>query len=129
VGAAAAGGLPGRALRRAVAGARRTKPPEPSLFDSPGAGQPADSPAAAWSPLAEAEFTAGRTTLDRVHQAMLLFGAGRSDALRRFLVEEGAGRDERYWHLAQALSALYPAGSEEKRWMDGVLVWKKRLGL
>ena len=33
----------------------------------------------------------GTTTLDRVHQAMLLFASGRSKALKRFLVEEGVG--------------------------------------
>jgi putative DNA methylase len=71
----------------------------------------------------------GQTTLDRVHQAMILFAAGRSEALRRFLVEEGVGRDAKFWTLAQALSALYPAGSAEKRWVDGVLARKKGLGL
>jgi putative DNA methylase len=70
----------------------------------------------------------GTTTLDRVHQAMILFAAGRSEALRRFLVEEGVGRDGRFWTLAQALSALYPRGSDEKRWVDGVLARKKGLG-
>lgn len=73
-------------------------------------------------------FPPGATTLDRVHQTMLLFAAGRSEALRRFLVEEGVGRDQRFWRLAQALSALYPSGSEEKRWVDGVLARKKGLG-
>lgn len=70
----------------------------------------------------------GKTTLDRVHQAMILFVAGRSDALKRFLVEQGAGRDAKFWRLAQALSALYPPGTEEKRWVDGVLARKKGLG-
>jgi hypothetical protein len=70
----------------------------------------------------------GETTLDRLHQAMVLFGAGRSDALKRFLVDEGAGTDARFWKLAQSLSALYPAGSDEKRWVDGVLARKKSLG-
>lgn len=70
----------------------------------------------------------GTTTLDRVHQAMILFAAGRSEALRRFLVEEGVGRDGKFWTLAQALSALYPSGSDEKRWVDGVLARKKGLG-
>lgn len=71
----------------------------------------------------------GITTLDRVHQSMILFAGGRSEALRRFLAEEGVGREGRYWTLAQALSALYPAGSDEKRWIDGVLARKKGLGL
>jgi len=71
---------------------------------------------------------AGTTTLDRVHQSMLLFASGRSEALRRFLVEDGAGRDPRFWRLAQALSALYPTATDEKRWVDGVLARKKTLG-
>ena len=70
----------------------------------------------------------GNTVLDRIHQAMILFAAGRGEALKRFLVAEGAGKDVRFWRLAQALSALYPAGSEEKRWVDGVLARKKGLG-
>jgi adenine-specific DNA methylase len=70
----------------------------------------------------------GQTTLDRIHQSMLLFAAGRGDALKRFIVEEGVGQDQRFWRLAQALSALYPAGTEEKRWVDGVLARKKGLG-
>ncbi len=68
------------------------------------------------------------TTLDRVHQSMLLFAAGRSEALRRFLVEEGVGQDTHYWSLANALSALYPPATDEKRWVDGVLARKKGLG-
>src|SRR5207247_176606 len=74
-------------------------------------------------------FGAGKTTLDRIHQSMLLFGEGRGEALKRFLVEDGAGKDDRFWRLAQALSALYPASSQEKRWVDGVLARKKGLGL
>lgn len=69
-----------------------------------------------------------KSVLDRVHQAMILFAAGRGEALRRFVVEEGAGSDERFWRLAQALSALYPGGTDEKRWVDGLLARKKGLG-
>lgn len=70
----------------------------------------------------------GATVLDRIHQCMILFAAGRSEALRRFLVDEGVGRDERFWRLAQVLSYLYPSSSDEKRWVDGVLARKKGLG-
>ena len=70
----------------------------------------------------------GDTTLDRIHQSMILFAAGRGEALKRFLVEDGVGRDGRFWRLAQALSALYPGAVEEKRWVDGVLARKKGLG-
>ncbi|MDP9438651.1 MAG: hypothetical protein M3P49_07890, partial [Actinomycetota bacterium] len=70
----------------------------------------------------------GVTVLDRVHQSMLMFASGRGEALKRFLVEEGVGQDQRFWRLAQALSPLYPANSAEKRWVDGVLARKKGLG-
>lgn len=72
---------------------------------------------------------AGETVLDRVHQSMILFAAGRGEALRRFLVDDGAGQDARFWKLAQSLSALYPKETDEKRWVDGVLARKKGLGL
>ena len=74
-------------------------------------------------------FGTGTTTLDRIHQSMLLFARGRSDALKRFLVDDGIGKDARFWKLAQSLSALYPPGTDEKRWVDGVLARKKGLGL
>jgi putative DNA methylase len=77
----------------------------------------------------ELKPTAGETVLDRVHQSMILFASGRGEALRRFLVDDGAGKDARFWKLAQSLSALYPTGTEEKRWVDGVLARKKGLGL
>lgn len=81
----------------------------------------------AWKEKAEAKL--GETTLDRVHQSMIFFAAGRSEAMKRFLVDDGAGQDQRFWKLAQALSALYPSSSDEKRWVDGVLARKKGLGL
>lgn len=70
----------------------------------------------------------GTTTLDKVHQSMILFAAGRGEALKRFLVEDGVGKDGRFWKLAQSFSALYPSGTDEKRWVDGVLARKKGLG-
>lgn len=70
----------------------------------------------------------GNTILDRVHQSMILFAAGRGEALKRFLVDDGAGRDERFWRLAQALVALYPKGTDERRWIEGVTGRKKGLG-
>lgn len=71
----------------------------------------------------------GETILDRVHQSMILFATGRGEALRRFLVDDGVGLEAGFWKLAQALSALYPSGTSEKRWVDGVLGRKKGLGL
>lgn len=70
----------------------------------------------------------GKTVLDQLHQTMILFGASRGQALKRFLVDDGVGGNAQFWKLAQALSALYPATSDEKRWVDGVLARKKGLG-
>ena len=61
------------------------------------------------------------TTLDRVHAAMLLQASGRTEALRNLLrAEQDRGPD--FLRLANALSALYPRGSEEKRLLDGMLL-------
>jgi len=75
------------------------------------------------------EYEPGASVLDRLHQAMLFFALGRTAMLRKFLTEDGAGRDERFWKLAQALNALYPTSAEERRWLEGVQAYKKSLGL
>ncbi|MEW6741832.1 MAG: hypothetical protein AB1486_03650 [Planctomycetota bacterium] len=65
------------------------------------------------------------TTLDRVHAAMLLQASGRTNALRALLkVEQERGPD--FLRLANALSALYPKGSEEKRLLDAMLLAVRR---
>lgn len=71
---------------------------------------------------------AGKTVLDRLHQALLLFSSGRTEALKRFLVEDGAGKDDRFWKLAQALTSLYPKDTDERRWVEAVQTYKKNLG-
>lgn len=61
------------------------------------------------------------TTLDRVHMAMLLQAGGRANALRALLkAEQERGPD--FLRLSNALSALYPKGSEEKRLLDAMLL-------
>jgi putative DNA methylase len=61
------------------------------------------------------------TTLDRVHAAMLLQASGQANALRALLkAEEDRGPD--FLRLANALSALYPRESEEKRLLDAMLL-------
>jgi putative DNA methylase len=63
----------------------------------------------------------GATTLDRVHAAMLLQSSGRTNALRALLAaEQERGPD--FLRLANAFSALYPRGSEEKRLLDAMLL-------
>ena len=61
------------------------------------------------------------TTLDRVHAAMLLQAAGRTNALRGLLkAEQDRGPD--FMRLANALSPLYPEGSEEKRLLNAMVL-------
>jgi len=61
------------------------------------------------------------TTLDRVHAAMLLQSSGQPNALRALLrTEHERGTD--FIRLANALSALYPKTSEEKRLLDAMLL-------
>lgn len=67
----------------------------------------------------------GASTLDRVHQALLLFAAGQSDGLRRFLADDRVGSDPRFWNLAQSLAALYPEESDERRWIMGLLARRR----
>ena len=61
------------------------------------------------------------TTLDRVHAAMLLQAGGRTNALRA-LVRAEQERSPDFVRLANALSALYPKASEEKRLLDAMLL-------
>jgi SAM-dependent methyltransferase len=97
---------------------RRRRKVQPELFEEP-----------VWEAPEEPAVAPGQSTLDRLHQAMLLFADGRTGALRRFLVDEGVGKEELFWRLADALSRLYPMNSQEKRWVDGLLARKKVLGL
>jgi hypothetical protein len=65
------------------------------------------------------------TTLDRVHAAMLLQSSGRTNALRALLkAEQERGPD--FLRLANALSALYPKGSEEKRLLEAMVLAVQR---
>ena len=60
------------------------------------------------------------TEFDRVHAAMLQSN-GHSNAPRR-LIEAEQGRGPEFLRLANALSALYPRGSEDRRLLDGTLL-------
>jgi REP element-mobilizing transposase RayT len=72
-------------------------------------------------PAGEGAMAVAATTLDRVHAAMLLQAGGRTNGLRALLKgEQERGPD--FLRLANALSALYPKGSEEKRLLDAMLL-------
>jgi adenine-specific DNA methylase len=116
---------------RAPEPVRRKKVSQLALtFEGPASGTDLAEESAPAYELPELKITnVGRTVLDRLHQAMLLFQSGRTEALKRFLVEDGAGQDERFWKLAQALNALYPKDSPERRWVEAVQTYKKSLGL
>ena len=61
------------------------------------------------------------TTLDRLHAAMLLQANGHANALRALITtEQDRGPD--FMRLANALSALYPRDSQEKRLLDAMLL-------
>lgn len=98
--------------------------PDPLQPTLPGMALPRDD-----RPVMERILASGTTTLDRLHQAMLLFGRGHTALLGQFLEYCNMATEERFWRLAQALSVLYPANTEEKRWVDGLLARKKGLGV
>ncbi len=61
------------------------------------------------------------TTLDRIHAGMLLQASGHSNALRKLIqAEQDRGPD--FLRLANALSALYPRWSREKRLLDAMIL-------
>ncbi len=61
------------------------------------------------------------TTLDRVHAAMLMQSGGQANALRKLISAE-QDRGPEFLRLSNALSALYPKGSEEKRLLGAMLL-------
>ena len=66
-----------------------------------------------------------QTTLDRVHTGMLLQASGQANTLRALAqAEQERGPD--FLRLANALSALYPRGSEEKRLLDAMLLGMRK---
>ena len=65
--------------------------------------------------------TQGATTLDRLHAAMLLQASGHAGALRT-LIQAEQERGPTFLRLANALTALYPRGSQEKRLLDAMLL-------
>ncbi len=70
----------------------------------------------------DSEFEAkAATVLDRVHVAMLLHAGGQASALRKWITFEQRSGPE-FLRLANALSALYPVGSQEKRLLDAMLL-------
>lgn len=102
--------------------------PQFMLFPEPerGSASPVRGPRARKQKKAgeEAEALASRreaTTLDRVHAAMLLQARGEATALRALLQAE-IERSPDFLRLANALSALYPKDSEEKRLLDAMLL-------
>ena len=108
--AAGAGPLQGALFpdrRETAAAGVRERPPGYGA-----AGGPADDRAAAAS---------GDTTLDRVHRGMLLQAGGQTNALHALLKAE-LQRGPDFLRLSNALSALYPRGSEEKRLLDAMLL-------
>jgi len=70
---------------------------------------------------------AGQTVLDRIHDSMILFVADRSGAQKRFLIEDIGPRRPLQASRPIALGVA-SGGSDEERWVDGVLAQKSGLG-
>ena len=116
-GEAGAGALADEIEASPFAAAQLTLFPE----DSPTARGRGRRQRAAGARIESLETSTQATTLDRVHAAMLLQASGRSQALRNLLnSEQERGPD--FLRLANALSALYPRVSEEKRLLDAMLL-------
>ncbi len=99
-------------------------PPQLSLFAEMEPVRPARAPRGGMTvDVADAARATRRdaTTLDRVHAAMLLQASGQATALRNLLTAE-QDRGPEFLRLANALSALYPRESEEKRLLDAMLL-------
>lgn len=101
------------------------QPLQGRLFDVEAPGVPAPRPARGRprksGPDRAPAPSAAPTTLDRVHTAMLLQKSGNTEALKQLLAE-AKDRGPEFLRLANALSALYPQGSEEKRLLDAMLL-------
>lgn len=69
----------------------------------------------------DASANQSRTTLDRLHIALLLQQSGKTAALAALLSEERA-RGPDFERLANALNALYPEGAEERRLIEAMLL-------
>ena len=94
---------------------RRPRYGDEAVRERPRTGDP-DDPAADRSAAPDRD-----TTLDQVHRAMLLQRGGLTGALHALLkTEHERGPD--FLRLSNALSALYPRGSEEKRLLDAMLL-------
>ncbi|MCL6613708.1 MAG: hypothetical protein K6U03_03650 [Firmicutes bacterium] len=71
--------------------------------------------------VSEKDLPKETTTLDRVHAAMIFQAAGATNALR-VLLRSAMDQGPDFLRLANALSALYPKESEEKRLLDAMLL-------
>lgn len=90
-----------------------------TLFDD---FQAAQTPGTGGEPDTLTDLSPNRvTTLDQIHFGMVLQAGGNAGALRS-LIDEERQRGPGFLRLANALSALYPGGSQEKRVLDAMLL-------
>lgn len=59
--------------------------------------------------------------IDMIHKALILWSDQEYNKLDDYLQSSGAGRNETFWRVAQALSNLLPLQSKEKQLLDGLL--------
>ncbi|MDG7029671.1 MAG: DUF1156 domain-containing protein, partial [Nitrososphaerota archaeon] len=95
---------------------------------APGRQKEGARPKTTGKPYPSSEGEAGpwrRTTLDRLHMAMLLQANGASAPLRSLLQEEKK-RGPEFERLVSSLSALYPKESEERRLVEAIALVIRR---
>ncbi len=100
----------GKGTQAATTGGSLKKVQQKSLFEELGEAEAAET---GWGEIKGP--AAGATALDRVHQAMILFAAGRGELMKRFLVEDGVGKDPRFWKLADAQPQQAPLSPRHRR--------------
>ena len=94
--------------------------PQATLFPTPEPELPLRQRRTARATPTDFEAT-GTTTLDRIHAAMIFQSTGNTLALAT-LIETEQSRGPDFLRLSNALSALYPRESQEKRLLDAMLL-------
>jgi hypothetical protein len=129
--------MPALRSRWAAVAARRRRRAAPCLGSAlscslSSAGEPGSAPGRRTAPVPYRkpilQPIRSRSARTRPASSANLFTSGHAQALKHFLVDEGAGKNGRLRRLTLSFSALYRPGSDEKRWMDRVRAQGKGLG-
>ncbi|MEM3480933.1 MAG: DUF1156 domain-containing protein [Candidatus Korarchaeum sp.] len=65
--------------------------------------------------------------IDVLHAVLILWKEGKSEEIKRLLIETGWGTRDSFYRVAQAISELLPQDSKEKKLLDGFLSGRERI--